>query len=519
MMSLTHKSRRSRQLLSAFFLLLAFLCRLAFWRIPMFDIDESLFAVASKVFLQGGLPYANAVDIKPVGIFLYYILAFVVFGEPSLRSVHILTTVVLACSASITHYICRDDLRLSRTTSLITAILLIFEATFSHPKMMAASINMVMMLPLLLCTRFYLRWCQNQQRRDLALAGLVGGIAFLLKYQAGVLLPIVLVHLYWQKRQRITTHINAFPFLIWFLLPTLCELIFFCVTGIFTEFWLYNFYGNLGYITRSVEGTRALSHLLTRALPMLFWFAPVLVGVAITITREWRQKSHDTIKIFLILSCIGHFLAICVGGRFYPHYFLQPLPFLLILGIPPLVDYGRQKTFLKRSLLIIFLSFWLLVPLTRCLFDWTFTRLHAHRHDDNHPEIYQPVSRYLAEHTQTDDTIFVWGNATPIYYFSNRAPAARFLWCDSLTGLLITRETKTTWRTPLAEKVTTASWNYFWQDLAKNQPVYFVDTATDDYHHYKQFKPEAYPDLHKYLDLNYTREKSIDGIILYRRRD
>ena len=50
--------------------------------------DQGIYAVVARAMLDGGMPYRDAWDFKPPGIFLIYALARALFGEAQARHPH-----------------------------------------------------------------------------------------------------------------------------------------------------------------------------------------------------------------------------------------------------------------------------------------------------------------------------------------------------------------------------------------------------------------------------------------------
>ena len=78
------------------------LVRSAAVRLPFYGIsdgDEFFFSVVAGEWLRGGLPYVDAFDIKPPGIFLVYAIAQAIFGA-SYATIKGLEMVAVAAGAS-----------------------------------------------------------------------------------------------------------------------------------------------------------------------------------------------------------------------------------------------------------------------------------------------------------------------------------------------------------------------------------------------------------------------------------
>jgi len=138
---------------------------------------------------------------------------------------------------------------------------------------------------------------------------------------------------------------------------------------------------------------------------------------------------------------------------------------------------------------------------------------------EDNPNNYRPLGEYIKERTKSGDKIFVWGFATPVYYFANRSAASRFLWCDWLTGRIAGSPTAKNPLFDTSDYITPRSWDMFFEDLERNKPVYIVDTSVGDYHDYGKYPVAIYPKLVKYLDEHYVYEAQFEGADFYRRKN
>jgi len=209
------------------------------------------------------------------------------------------------------------------------------------------------------------------------------------------------------------------------------------------------------------------------------------------------------------------------GGKFFGHYFIQLLPSLSILaaiGISYMMDRPLASPNLKKRLYAI-----LLVGMIFPAAGFTTARLFADkiyaRINEDNPNDYRPLGEYVKERTEKNDTIFVWGFATPVYFFADRPAASRFLWCDWLTGRIPGSPTAQDNSFDTSEYATPGSWDMFFADLNEKKPVYFIDTSPGNYHDYGKYPISLYPHLIKYLKDNYILETSFKGADFYRRKD
>jgi hypothetical protein len=133
-------------------------------------------------------------------------------------------------------------------------------------------------------------------------------------------------------------------------------------------------------------------------------------------------------------------------------------------------------------------------------------------HFSRTPPLYLGVARYVRETTTADDRIFVWGAYTPIYVMSDRLPASRFV--------AFKRGCERSLRSPFADCWDTGPemWPLLTRDLAVNHPAIIVDTAPPDLGDFAAYPMRSFEPLRELLTTQYSNERTIDGVVIYRRK-
>lgn len=514
-------------------LAIIFILRLpAFWT-PILDIDESQFAGFAHVLLKGGLPYVNSLDTKPLGIYYFFAAIFWVFGKNDMIAVHIATALWVGLTALFCYRIAAKIY--SPRAGIIAALFYAIFTTTYIPKFISTSIVVLLVLPLTMSIDLLLSWEATRRRRFIFLSGLFWGIACLFKYQAGINLLIVGVYLLafrplYLKRSLSSAKVK--PFFLFMLGGALVGVLFMLhlmYLGVWDEFIFWSFKGSIAYIESGSNVFNFWIKLATRggaiiASAFLLWYFALrrsgrLVKDLFTSTRHRRLKCEEyLILIWFLLSIIP----VCMGGRFYGHYFLQLYPALCILAAGSSMRFfawlrAGEATRARQWAYGLFVL-GLLVPAivffgVRLMQDQILKAI-----GEENPKDYRPIAEYVKDRTEDGDHIFVWGFATPIYYFSDRLPASRFLWCDWMTGRVAgTRAFDEFFDT--SPFITRGSWDFLFEDLKRTKPIYFVDTSPGNYHGYGPYPVTKYPRLKEWLDRYYELETRVKGADLYRRME
>jgi len=489
-----------------FLFVLTLILRVSTFYTPILDVDETQFAGFAHVLMDGGLPYVDSLDTKPLGIYLFYWLCFEIFGRFNMLAVHVVTALVTFAASYFLYGIFSnfDKKQIGRWAALF---FIVFSTTFI-PKYLATSINSIMVFFLILSVYFMARAEVSLRIRYDLLAGLVLGFGFLFKYTAGIQLVLFLGYtLLSINRNWVQFLKRNIIFGIAFMIPFAVHGLFLYKLGVWGDYVQWSLLGSGSYISQGGSTISFWQSLFIRfgtyVLATLFLWVFLVRALK---EKIFSNRLNTLFFLWFVLSLIP----VCIGGRFYSHYFIPLLPSLCGLAA---IGFKVKSNALKWVTICLIIA-----PV---IFFWGLRLDHrtylTYFPDD---EIYeqQLIGEKLKELSHPNDKIFVWGFATGIYFHSELKPSSRFLWSDQLTGRTpgpsyarVNLNKEHLYKNPKA-------WEAFWQDLKKNQPQYFVDTSPANLHDYKRFPVIKYPELYSYLTENYDKVENIMGVEIYKRK-
>ena len=347
---------------------------------------------------------------------------------------------------------------------LTAALLLGFFLTFGIPSaVMALAPDLLMILPHLAAV--YLAW-----RKRPLLSGLMAGIALLVNSKGVFVLAACLL---WTGR--------SWPLLLaGVALPNVIALAWFG-RAYWDEVWKWGaLYSGQAF---------ALETGFTRTLNWAGFHAAIVVAAAYALWRErnWRMLA------WLILSGV----AVAAGWRFFPRYYFQLLPVLVILA-------ARGYTLLGRRRAIVWLL--LVIPLVR--FGPRYVTLALGREANWSDIRMNQDSREAANRLGHEGTLLVWGYRPDVFVYTRLPAGTRFLDSQPLTGVLADRHLTSS--EPVAPEL--AAENR--RELVKTTPTWIVDGLGP-------LNPKLaiteYPDLHDWLSA-YEVVSRTPYSIVYRRR-
>ncbi len=432
--------------------LVAAILILVLFRLHAFDLpletDECNYALIAARLLAGDRLYVDVWDHQPFGVFSLFAAVIALFGDAAI----VFRWMALLFSAASLLLIFAILRHVSGRSAAILGALL-FAVASSDPGTGGEGCNREVYMSTLILAAWYCAM-RSATRPSLWLfaSGAALAIASSLKTIVAVhwvLLAVWIVVNEGRQRQDERRGAAIVRRLLWFAAgPVILWGVAFCyfaATGRLGEFVDAVFLFNVGYsdgsepfLMRFVRFFAPLKHpfVFESALPL--WIGAIIAAIWL-IYEVTSRRGRLSLAMVLLLS--ASYIAICLPGRFWPHYYYLLLPGA-VLAVSIVVQ--RWATWLRQEL---FLGTWganfawvllyALVPITLTL---TEVRNYVLQ-----PPFGITVKRYnsrdfwgeaqgknVASVTDPDDTIFVFGNDASIYYYSQRRCASRY---TMITGL------------------------------------------------------------------------------------
>jgi len=499
----THRSRQFR-LAALGIVLLTVAIRLPSLLHPQPIDSEAMYSVVANEIVDGGRPYADAVERKPPLLFWTYAAIFKVAGKFNWKALHIMALVwTLGAMAGL--YVIGREL-FDRNTGLIAALFYsVFQPWWTW-KTLAFDAEMLMNLPIIWAWAIAFGRSSSRLRPELFPAGALLGAAFLLKQPAAIAAVPLGIYLLLPsyRASRSLTRTNSV------IQATIFTVGFFAVLGLVTiVLWKQGILHDAFYWT-----------IADHDIPHVFWqkgivitlaflgvCLPLVIGAMMACRDKseiWARRPPERTALFglLVASAMGA----AAGARFYPHYYVQLIPPLALLAAP---YYARLWSRTIRP------PHWLLRPavtyawlgLTVIAFSIEhWTRLAPRR-------VPSEAARYLSTHSSRDDRIFVWGQTPEIYLDAYRRPASRYITTFPLTGYVFGGPIP---GFDTRRRILPGAWTTLEQDFARHPPTYIVDIQPDP--ESAQYPMKNFPILAKLLAERYQPVAHTAEGVIYRMR-
>src|ERR1044071_4780912 len=146
--------------------------------------SEAMYSVVANEIVDGGRPYADAVERKPPLLFWTYAAVFTMAGKFNWEALHIVAFVWTLCAMGGLYVIGTELFQ--RKTGLIAALFYsIFQPWWTW-KTLSFDGEMLMNLPIIWAWAIAFRQSSSRLRPELFLAGMFLGAAFLFKQPAAI---------------------------------------------------------------------------------------------------------------------------------------------------------------------------------------------------------------------------------------------------------------------------------------------------------------------------------------------
>jgi hypothetical protein len=426
---------RQTVLLVAGLVLLVTAMRLPLLGIP-FERDEGEYAYIGWRLGDNELPYRDWVDQKPPAIFWVYRAALALPVDP-VRAVHFVALLFSAASACALFFLALRFV--TRFWAFIAAAAFILLSADPWIEGTAANTELFMLLPLILSQIAFLSAVEKSRKMSIFVSGALIGIAIAFKQVAAVnwFLLIALCPIFAEREKRWRCALGFAAYSIAGLTAVFVSVAgYFWIRGGLSELVDNVVTHNLEYVgamTRSDRLDFCVETLGTLArTETLVWIlsAVGLVGLIVT----GRMKWFAFLAGWLITSALG----VSASGYFFPHYFQQLLPPLVLIaagGAEWLSELRVWRgSWIPRAVFGLTLA---VLPL-KTIWPFWFNYSPADAVRKIYPgnffaEMPQFAAR-LCQITMPGQRVFVFGAEPEVLFYARRVSATRYIFLFPLYG-------------------------------------------------------------------------------------
>jgi 4-amino-4-deoxy-L-arabinose transferase-like glycosyltransferase len=465
---------------------------------------EAMYSVVANEIVDGGRPYADAVERKPPLLFWTYAAIFKVAGKFNWKALHFVALVWTLCAMAGLYVIGRE--LFDRNTGLIAALFYsVFQPWWTW-KNLAFDSETLMNLPIIWAWAIAFRRSSSRVRLELFPAGVLLAAAFLLKQPAAIAAVPLGIYLLLPsyRASRSLTRMNSI------IQASMLTAGFSVTLGLVTiVLWKQGILYDAFYWT-----------IADHDVPHVFWQKGIVntltfLGVCLPLVfgailacrdkeRIWVGRTAERTALLGLLAASA--IGAAAGARFYPHYYVQLIPPLVLLAAPYYAQLWSRK---------IQPPHWLLRP--KVTYAWLALTVIAfsikHWTGLAPRRIPSEAGQYLFTHSARADRIFVWGQTPEIYLDAHRRPACRYITTFPLTGYVFGGPIP---GFDTRSRISPGAWSTLEQDLARHPPTYIVDVQPDPKS--AQYPLKNFPILAKLLSERYQPVAHTAEGVIYRIR-
>jgi len=405
----------------------AFVLRLPLLSVPL-ERDEGGYAYMADRMHQGDTLYLDLVETKPPGVFCaYWLLLLGGRSVPYLRLMFALTATLTAVLFTL-FAVRKFGVRAGSLSAALLAPTMVAPAYFGF----SGNAEMFM-VPLTVGALWLLNRSEDGAWKTDLLSGVLFALATLTKPVAlaeGLAVAALILLRPIPIKRRLIGLLAAGA---GFVATQGSVLALFARQGTIGDYlyWAYRY--NLDYTTAltTLDRLRAFVYqvlkrgMLVRDWPLLILMIGALISLA-------RRRERWTDLTFVLLWLLGAGIGTAASGRFTPHYFIQFLPPLCLaagIGLDRALarcEEMRASPVAQKAAMVALLALALVYPTaTQARLFAAGPQLSRIMYGLNPFMEGEQIGRYLREHTQPDETIFIAGTEGQFLYHAQRKSATK----------------------------------------------------------------------------------------------
>lgn len=399
---------------------------------PYWYGDEGIYLTVGEGIKHGLVLYKEIFDHKPPFIYLLAAISGSLFWFKLILLLWQTITVILFWKFTAI-FVSNSSINNKDNNKAIILSTIFFSLFTTLPILEGNIVNaeLLMMLPIILGLSLVFK--RQEHMISIFWGGIIFSFAILLKipsiFEVGALISYWLMTSFGNKKAFISSLKKTFLLLIGILIPIFITIIYFYTKGALSEYLQAGLLQNLDYIkTWQTQPIKGNFHegLIFRSEVV------ALVFMLIFTLKKYFDKTTLFVSIWFLLSIYASLLS----GRPYPHYLIQTIAPLSLILIT-LVFAKEKYRFLTVPFLIIFssaivfykFSHYQTLPYYQNFISFILKQQSWESYlvnfDQRTPRTYK-LAKYLVEHTQSQERIFIWGTEPELYALSRRLPPVKF---------------------------------------------------------------------------------------------
>lgn len=441
--------------------------------------DAGAYAYGGEHIAQGDVLYRDHWDHKPP--FAYYLNAALFSFFPATVTTMAIFEIAWLSVASLLIFAIARHIFAPAGAAAVLFLFVVYAGTTQIIEYVGMT-ETYALLPVLLAVLAALKYNKTFRAHWLLVSGVAIGLTFLVRQTAlTIALPIGLYTIFSLKNKRaafpvIAKHITAG--LAGVALPLAVAVLYFASHGALADFYSRVITYNQHY-TGKTSALDSIAALPKQAAVGPLGKHPLLLSLGLTGALAGaflaaRKRTPSSLYTLLLVWLLGDLMAVSLGGRYYAHYWFQPLAVLSLLsGYVFDLPMRRPLPAMAISLGLV-TSMLFLSPVNQDLQksraalqpkSATYVSGQAIPSESNDQK--DQTVTWIMSHTAPTDSVYFWGAEVELNFLTKRKSASRY---SVIYPLLV------------PSYATDEDIRTFISDLERTKPAYIIDTsATNPY--------------------------------------
>ena len=399
--------------------------------------DSGIFAYTGKVIAEGGLPYRDAWDNKPPGVYYIDAFAFLLFGA-NRWAIWLIETISIFLTGGVLFALLSQVYEQRRMAWIGAGA---FALLVRHPGLVSDTnfTEVYALLPQVICFWAGYQFLSRPERRWALLVGFSAGLAFLTK-QTTVGMALAFIPAILLSRHEILRAKQRWLWLGATILGGLSSLagavLYLWVKGILGDAIDATFIAPMAF--HNWVSREPASFVDTLIQTLTASTAPVVIGpllpfLLIGMVAAGRQllprrleprglSATQTLMVWAMLTFWADLVVTNPTSRGYGHYYVTLLPsmvLLVVFSVSVIARRGAPARLLGRMGRAA-LWMYLFLAVAGGAIGGTVYRLSTVDWEISGPVRNKTLTEYVMENTTPEDTVLVWGATTAINFQSDR---------------------------------------------------------------------------------------------------
>lgn len=427
------------------------------------SVDPGVFMYIGELITENKIPYKHFWDHKPPMI--YFLNAFLFkFFQKEGKTVAVFECFWIFITTIIIFLFSKSTFNL-RTSFYTTILFVIVVSNISFTKSYGKT-ETYQLLPAILSIFFLFLSLKKAPLFILFFSGIFASLSFLFK-QTGIfiLIPLLFGMFYFKN----FNFPHKLKFLLFFLLGYLIPFLI-IFTYFFTKNSLYDFFSqvflyNFSYIkiiNKPILDNITNSYLFKRPILLISAISGLIIFIFNLFSKK-ENNTYYTTGYIILIWLFAETLSLSASKRYYPNYFIQLLPPLVLLS-----GFLFKNIITKSNIFIQIICILTIFIISGATSNMEYSlrfnmknKNYIKINNNNYTGYDYEIINWIFNNTKETDKIYFWGSDTRLNFITKRKSPTKYIYIYPLINY---------------KYATKKDFDIFYNDFKKNKPKFIFDS-------------------------------------------